>query len=284
MMKRMQHSRNNEFDADSMAVKIMMNAGFLKEGAIEALGILDKSDEDIFTTKISWEVLFSDIDCQMQSYWEEVNTESSLGTFEKQKAKYEDELKTHPDCVLRIDSLNAMYSDMLPVVETETLNDYSAISQFSALELTESYLMLGNVGRSLHTALMIYFEHPEWSYPRETICYIFGAIAVYKKNRELGAHLDLSSPDYTESYNNLLEVIWAMSIKDCTCIATSLGNEMTFSNTESGQSAQMLCEYFKDPSIDGGMILRQIGEQFPRGTRKYHLQALFNQSNTKTTK
>jgi len=104
------HSRTHEKEADHLGMNYYVNTKYAASEAIRCLEILDEIDEEKYAGKVDLKNLFDNSEYPFQNRW--LRTKSSgLSVMKKATSEWNsDSLKTHPDCVQRIDLIKRNFS------------------------------------------------------------------------------------------------------------------------------------------------------------------------------
>lgn len=226
MMSKMRFSRAKEFEADSLGYYFFTSAGYDAKAALRTLQILDQSDREYRSDFRIEEGIFSLENVPFKPEWLGREEEASLGTFVRKKAAYEDSLKTHPECPLRIRAIEYDNQIAFDTTQAFPVDPSYARYRFDAeCETIQGLILLGNYGQALHNCLSLMKAYPQLEYARQTLAHIMSHLAVHKKNRTAGRYLDVTDPDNTDNYNATLDFIWNLSDTDCAAIGYYIVHE-----------------------------------------------------------
>jgi len=275
MMSRMRHSRDLEFQADSLGALLAQRAGFDVRGAVGLLHILDGVDVSIYSNPIEWDEFFNAAQCEVEPIWQKATKGSSLGDFEIKNSKYEEELKTHPDCNLRIDHIYSLHDGLDSLTFTGDETDFANIQKFAELDLIESYTREGNYSKALYYAIHAHRENPELYYPLEAAGYLLGRIAKLKKQRALGGYLELPEVYHEKDYKTFLHVIWDLNSQDCACAAYHLSRKNTETETKDLKLTALAisAEVHGEPE-EAAQYAREYVTNYPKGSRKSYMDSI----------
>jgi Zn-dependent protease with chaperone function len=212
MRSTMSFSRNEEFQADSIGFRYFENAGYDKKHALSLIQILATFDTDRDTTALNYKKIFSHPNYPYNDRWDYVEEISSLGTFETDE-EYEEDLKklqTHPDTPLRLERIKKTTS----LVSSPTLNPQdSATSRLVLdvrLQIMNDHISRLNYGKAIHQLGYLITDYPDSPYLKYKLAYYLTLLALDKKTRTFGKHVDLKDLDYSNSYNTTLNMLWEM--------------------------------------------------------------------------
>lgn len=211
------HSRDHESQADSMALEFMHNTKFDIKESLTALALLDSIDEDKFETEAYLEKLFNSKDYPFQKKWvaKEVGLLGATAQIEIDKA-LTDSLKTHPDCMVRVKTLQPMVNQYL----TSTIKNISDQQAFQELKKTFSYEIIEyyfekeNYTKSLFYTLQLLQQNPSDPFLITQTGKIFNSFYSAQKNHRLGKVIEMPSPYQGSNYNLLLQFVQNLYLKD----------------------------------------------------------------------
>ena len=202
------HSRNNEGQADSMAVELVRNTRYDVTGALSSLALLDTIDTDRLNTAACLERYFNAREYPFQKKWL-AKEEGLLGGHAKLSEDRElaDSLKTHPDCSVRIKAIEPL------VKQYAQSKNITSSPLFAELKNTFRYEIIGyafasdNYTRSLLYCLELLQERPADPYLVAQTGKIFNSCYSAQKAHILDRYIDLPAPGYSPGYNLLLQFI-----------------------------------------------------------------------------
>jgi Zn-dependent protease with chaperone function len=204
------HGRDNETEADSLAVELMKATRFDATQAVSTLELLDKIDIDSLDMKAALQKVFHSQDYPFQKRW--IAVESGLlggHAIIKTDQSISDSLKTHPDCKTRMKVLqNLLLHSPQSRSGTATVNEtFFELQKRFSYEIVEYAFTSGNYTRSLFLALEMLEKHPTDPYLITQIGKLFNALFEAQKNHTLGKFIELPSPFQPPNYNILLQFI-----------------------------------------------------------------------------
>lgn len=202
------HVRQNECDADSLAVELLKNTKFDVSEVITALTILDNTDSDTVSTNESLQRLFNSDKYPFQQKWL-AKEEGLLGGHAKlQVTELEDSLKTHPDCKYRISKLTPVISKFhggnKNVVDPAAFRHFANLFQYEVVEYAYSS---DNYSRSMFYTLALLERMPNDAYLISNIGRLLNGLYFAQKDHHLNDYVDLPAPAYPSNYNSLLQFI-----------------------------------------------------------------------------
>jgi len=213
------HVRQNEAEADSLAVEFLKHTRFDPAEVIATLKILDKIDSDTISTNECLKKLFNSERYPFQQKW--ISKEEGLlgGHAKLQSDEFEDSLKTHPDCKLRISKLepviNKLNGGSKNVIDAGRFRHYTQLFRYEVVEYAYS---AGNYGRSLYYTLELLQRMPSDPYLIANIGRVFNGIFYAQKDHHLNNHVDLPAPAYPSHYNEILQFIQNLYLENIASI------------------------------------------------------------------
>ena len=214
------HVRQNESEADSLAIALLKNTRFDPSEAIAALGILDKIDTDTISTNELLKKMFNAEQYPFQQKWI-AREEGLLGGHAKLKTdELEDSLKTHPDCKVRIAKLEPVISELSGIYNKNVIDSstFKHISKLFRYEIVEYAYSSGNYGRSLYFTLELLQNMPSDPYLISNIGRLFNGMYYAQKDHHLNNFVDLPAPAYPPHYNQLLQFIQNLYLENIASI------------------------------------------------------------------
>ncbi len=213
------HSRMNEAEADKKAMELLANTKFNLQEAAETLQVLDHVDEEKYQDVVVMHKQFNRELYPFKPEWkEEKNALSSFFDSNdelKEKITFNaDTLKTHPDCIKRYELVSA---------QAKKLNSSSGfVSKISHDEVVKQanfdYVLnayhYNNFGYSIYQSLQLQQIYPDHPFLVGIIGACMGEMVKAMNKHQLGNVLPLSSPEYSENYNELLKILNNLTMQE----------------------------------------------------------------------
>lgn len=205
------HSRYRESEADSMAIMLLKNTKFNITEATKALAILDSIDADKFDTETVLANVFNTPSYPFKKSWL-AKEEGLLGghaNIEKDK-KLEDSLKTHPDCSVRIKSINAIITNNTSSSTKSDIIDrtyFLSLQKLIELDNLENYYQHKNYDLALYYSLKALEKDTANVYIITLIGKTLNNIFDAQKGHALSKYTNMPSPANSQSLNSLLQFI-----------------------------------------------------------------------------
>lgn len=216
--KNSRHSREFESEADSTGFRFMRNTGYDCKEAIACLGILDEIDEEKIDCRKQLTKVFSFAEYPFRKRWIEKEAAFFGVTAENNDSKkIEDSLKTHPDCKVRIKTLEAVLQRNAVIAGQKYLQPESQFTQLQqSFTFEEVNFCFANkkISKCLFNLLLLWEQYPQNAYLVTTTGKCFNELYEKQKNHHLNNIIDNPSPFREKNYNALLEFISRLSLTD----------------------------------------------------------------------
>ena len=212
------HSRDHEKEADSMGIELMRNTRFDISEALTALGMLDSIDNETFDTNDCLQKIFDFKEYPFKKNW--IHKEDGLlGGHARVETDnvLADSLKTHPDCLLRIEMLKPLIDRYRSVSAIKNVVDkakFDELRRRAAYEIIEHSYLLNDYATSLYNTLKLLRASPSDAYLITQVGRIFNGFYNAQKMHTLGKVARLPSPYYPPAYNDLLQFIQNLYLQD----------------------------------------------------------------------
>lgn len=209
------HSRTHEKEADHLGMNYYVNTKYAASEAIRCLEILDEIDEEKYAGKVDLKNLFDNSEYPFQNRW--LRTKSSgLSVMKKATSEWNsDSLKTHPDCVQRIDLIKRNFSVKELIGEkVNTKESYFAEELLLAdFEIVQSTFDFSDLGRCLYYSFQLLGVYPENAYLRATVGRCLYHLYHARKNHELNEYVAFPSRQEKE-YLEVLRFIHNLRLSE----------------------------------------------------------------------
>lgn len=211
------HSREYETDADRKAYEYLLKSGFYT-GAVEAvLRTLDNVDKAAFFKPLQIDKLLNFTNYPFKQKW--IQKESAIFSemkeeTDKKKAQDDDSLKTHPDCLKRIELLNKNK----PIISGADflVNDsyFKKLQTDFLVEITEACYENNNLSRCLYYSLQMIQEQKFMPYAVFSVARCLNKIYEEQKNHTLGLQIDTENKAFADDYNLLLRLLSRIRLQE----------------------------------------------------------------------
>lgn len=204
------HSREYETDADQKAYYYLLKSGFYTGALESALQTLNHIDDTVYFKPLHIEKLLNFTKYPFKQKW--IQKESAIFSEMKeeitQKEKMEeDSLKTHPDCLKRIELFHKLNPELKG--DSFLINEpfFKQLQKNFLIEITEACYQNGNLSRNLYYSLQMIQENQFIPYAVYSAARCLNKIFEEQKNHSLGMQVDIENKFFSEDYNLLLRFL-----------------------------------------------------------------------------
>jgi Zn-dependent protease with chaperone function len=204
------HSREQEYEADSLGLILFYNAGYSPSAAVSQTNFLDSIDIPLYTAPINYRNYFEFSQVPFKNEW--LNLDPNLGELGGNLDSLflpPDSLKTHPDCLLRAKALERISKreNMNPANNFLLSTDFYYYQTASLFERVEFYLDAKAYGLALYNALQLSARFPENFYLKCSIANSLCEIYHAQINHRFSEVVDFPDIHYAKSYNEFLSFL-----------------------------------------------------------------------------
>jgi len=214
--RQLQYSKDSEFDADGLGVRIVLQSNFNAKksvGALKNLNVIDTTINN--TTEISFDKYFNTDYFTIDSSWvTSDNIDDAREDFQDQERfqllsnEIEDIYKSHPDIQKRIiaarEIIEASTIDQKPVNSSNlTLPDFDDMKQTVLFEMIENNMRFSNYVHSIYYSLRLLEDYPDNTYLATSLAKSLYWTGYYKEIKD--GELGLKEP-YTTSDQNFFKL------------------------------------------------------------------------------
>jgi hypothetical protein len=213
--KSKRHSREREVQADSMGLEFLKNTVFNLKESLTALALLDSVDKDKYP-KPDLEKLFNFSAYPFRKSWTR-KEEAFFGVTEREKTKYDDSLKTHPDCVLRVKFLEPSVKKYEKGQQPDFAVNEKLFEKFKTefdYEIIDYCFQINEVSRCLYYTLEMLQVYPNDPYLNTMAGMCLNTMYTAQKGHILSRYVDLPSPGREKAYNGFLEFLQKVKLDD----------------------------------------------------------------------
>jgi peptidase M48-like protein len=241
----MSYSREDEISADSMGVVFLIPTNFNSNNCISSLLLLDKIDHYKYSKKIDYKKVLGFDNYPFKERW--LESESSIfgGTIENDYWNI-DSIKTHPECVSRIEYLKNIFE--LQPVDSLTIDDdgqLRIINKQSDLDYLKSWIYYENYAMGFFQVLKFLEHKPANTTGLLNLSDQLRLICEAQQNHQLSDYVQKPSVNNEPEYDELLNFLDNISLSELTKIGYNyhlkyLGRLSLYSNFTINYN------YFKD--------------------------------------
>jgi len=213
--KSRRYSRGYEIQADSMGLEFLKNTVFNLKESLSALAILDSVDNDKYP-KPDLEKFFNFKEYPFRKSWTR-KEEAFFGVTGHEKTKYEDSLKTHPDCALRVKLLEPSVKKYDKGPQPDCPVNQQLFEKFKDefdYEIIEYCFQSKDVSRCLYYTLEMLQVRPNDLYLNGMAGMCLNAMYSAQKAHTLSKIVSLPAPGREKNYNAYLEFIQKIRLED----------------------------------------------------------------------
>jgi len=201
----LRYSRQKELQADSLAMVLLKNTVFQEQEALTCLEILDKLDKEKYPNDFDFKKILDTKDYPFKKSWlqEEV---SDLGPFKnKQKVVIDDSLKTHPDCIQRINQIKKNFiirpKNNKSIISKNEFMKFALIADF---EVVRSEYLQTNYGKSFYHIIGLLHQYPDNVYLNTMLIRCLYKIYDAQSDHKLIKYVDLKGSYEDNNYKQSL--------------------------------------------------------------------------------
>lgn len=206
------HGREYEVEADSLALVFMKPTKYDTRAAIQALGLLDSIDVSKRSFLIDYKRHFDSEAFQVKNRWFVDESESAFNvSLSKEDQAIADSLKTHPDCQERINILQDFQHNKSDLSASSEFKQYIRLADY---EIVASAFQFNHFGKALFYSFLLLEENPDDIYLHTMVVDCLYELYMHQKNHELGKVLDLPDSRYEENYNQFLNFLHNLRLRD----------------------------------------------------------------------
>ena len=213
-----QHSRESESEADRQAFLFMKRTGYDCKGIKTCLQMLDKVDDSLLFKPLVLEQTFNFPDYPFKKKW--IQKESVLfGAMKEEDSpltkKEKDSLKTHPDCIKRIEALEDSIQKAgagREFLVNEQL--FSKLKKEFLVEMTEQEFRDKDLGRNLYYNLVMLQQGQNMPLAIYSIARDLNIAYESQKNHSLGTWYSAESRWLPADYSLLLRMLSRLRLEE----------------------------------------------------------------------
>ncbi len=255
------HSREKEFEADSIALLYYLNTAYDTYAPIRTLEILDSADISPYQKNIDLKKYFDFENYRFKEQWLNYTPSTTWHASDTEN----DSLHTHPSCARRIIALQRQLK--YPKQSSQQYAKQNTMRARSEFEQAASAFHFKSYGRALFKSMILAERYPDNAYAHAIIGQSLYQLYLHQKNHELGKVLSLPDPRFDENYDRVLSFLHTLRLMELGSLAyhyTSLKKE-TFSTSEDFIYARWLSSHTEVSQDDPAKIKSEYIARFPAG-------------------
>lgn len=218
-----EYGRETELIADSLGLFLYINTQYPIQESVNALKLLDSIDLLVYNQPIDYQKQFNFTSFPFKDSW--LETDNSVLWSNAKREEIPDELKTHPDCKIRIKEIEKHISQVKNRVTKTITSNFKEIQWRSKIEIVEYLINTEQFGLALFHALQYSKISQKNEYLKYAILHCFTEIKNALRQHNFTSVVDSPDKDYTNSYNQLLTILNNMSASDYKEICNTYYNE-----------------------------------------------------------
>lgn len=159
------HNRENEKQADSMALMLLRNTPYLLNESMSCLSLLDSMDADPYRSPLPLAMMLNFPEFPFRQKWLK-REENIFSQVQQVKNPLADSMKTHPDCQLRVQALlklNVQGKGLRRFMVDSLL--FTQLQHKMEMEMAGYAYASGNISRAMYYGLNLSLKYPSGSYP-----------------------------------------------------------------------------------------------------------------------
>jgi Zn-dependent protease with chaperone function len=213
------HSRDHEFNADSMSFELLKNSKYSLEASVSCINLLDTIDHYKFKSKINYSKILGTEEYPFRGRWLEI--ESSLFHPNLNEGDFfsSDSIKTHPDCSKRSEKLqkNIQVQNEKKIFIADSAT-WFRLKERADFEFVAGWNYVKDYGSGLFYTLKHLNQQPDNPYLNVTAGTLLRLIHNAETNHEISQFVQRPSNAYEMEYNELLELIDNLRFSELTNI------------------------------------------------------------------
>lgn len=259
------HSRDKEFEADSIALRLYLNTSYDLHAPVRVLEILDSADISLYTNNLNFRKYFDFDAYPFKDRWIDYTRSTTWYS-----TKENDSLHTHPSCARRIIAIKRQLLGISPTNRKAVdfgVEQSNKLRQRSEFEIAASLFQFRSYGRSLFSFLTLSDRYPDNSYIHAMIGQGLYQLYKHQKDHELGKVLALPDPRFAENYDRYLSFVHALRLMELASLSyhyVSTKKEL-YGQQEEFLYARWLTSTTEISQEDPGEIRAEYARRFPAG-------------------
>ena len=220
-------SRSHEFEADSLGLMYLKEAQFNYTDALSMFHAMEKRSKNV-SDSLNYKTYFHFQSIpSIETLDAEYMRESSLGSFTKDESKLP-YLATHPYDrerfykLANLLNLDTTFSKYAPTYD----ENYTLIERQVGIEMIQNSWVNKNFSEVIYHSLKFLENHSDNKEVKEHLMLTFKALSYLKKKRIAGKYLQLQNPKFSEDFDRICALSYAISPTDCDNLFSLYKNEI----------------------------------------------------------
>ncbi len=268
------HGRMHEVEADSMALVFMKPTQYDTREAVKCLAILDKVDVPKRANIIDFKKYFETDNFKIKDRWLQIDEGNNfVYNSTDESSEVQDSLKTHPDCQTRIKIAQKFAHNESSDSVSQTYNYFIRLADY---EIIEGEYLFGNYGQALFKSFLMLEENPDDSYLHSTIMICLFELHQHQQSHKLANVLQLPDKRFEENYNNFLNFIHKLRLRDLAKLGHFYGikNGESFSQNEDFRATHLCCTSLVQTAKEWNQSKRKFFADFPNSNYSKMIRSL----------
>jgi|GEM_PF-2095182 hypothetical protein len=258
------HTREAEFEADSLGLVYFLNTGYDRYAPIRTMEVLSTADKGFYQQPIDFKKHFDFKDFPFKEQW--TSYSQPAVTYASLAASKNDSLRTHPDTGRRSRRLARQLGGEFSG-DSSQATSFTKWSELASFEIINSNYQLKQYGRSLFYAMMLAERFPENPYPSAMISKSLYQLYKAQKEHNLDKVLELLDPRFDENYNRLLTFLHKLRLHELARLGYEyvISRPAEFYTNEDIIHALWLCSGFDFSKVDRNKVTEEYRTLYPQG-------------------
>lgn len=255
------HSREKEFEADSIALLYYLNTAYETHAPLRTLEILDSADINPYRENLDMKKYFDFENYHFKDQWLSYSPSTTWHASDTAS----DSLHTHPSCAQRIIALQRQLKS--PGQKNQLPAKYNAMRTRSEFEQVASAFHFKSFGKALFKSMILAEHYPNNAYIHALIGQSLYQLYQHQKNHELGKVLALPDPRFDENYDRVLTFLHSLRLMELASLAYhyTASKKDTFSASEDFIYARWLNSHIEVSQDDPAHIKSEYISMYPSG-------------------
>ena len=259
------HSREEEQEADSIALTYFLKTNYNKFAPLHCMQILNSVDTSLYRANIDFRKFFDFKEFPFKDSWD---TYKRSDLWNDMPQPVPDTSRTHPETEKRFAALQrqlGIYN--FPPDQMQTGKTIAELSQFAGSEIINTQYHFKQYGKALFNALIAAESSPENVYAHAMIVKCLYQLYRAQKAHALSKSLELPGPHFDENYNRFLSFIHKLRLYELASLAYqyALTRPESFYTDEEFIHALWMVSHFEFSKISPEKVRDDYALLFPRG-------------------
>lgn len=260
------HSREKEFEADSLALQFYLNTSYDLEAPIRTLEILDHADISLHRENLDIKKYFDFHAYPFKDHWLSYTPSNTWHA----SPHGNDTLRTHPSCSKRIEAIKRQLKTHVATAKKYSdskIDKVKYLRMRSDFEIVASNYHFEQFGRGLFNSLMLAERYPNNVYVHSMISQCLYQLYWNQKNHTLGKVLTLPDPRLEENYDRFLTFVHNLRLMELASLSYyyTMTKKNSYGTNEDFLYACWLTSHSEISQEDPAKIKAEYLSIFPSG-------------------